>query len=92
MNILEVFAYYKGEKNNSEVDRGTVLRFVELTNESVHVLPGFNKLEANYANLSEDCLYSDHWVSNVTDRVSFIETLNDLSKVGHVYLYLKEIG
>jgi hypothetical protein len=44
MNILEVFAYYQGEKKTSDEDRGTVLRFIELTHENVHVLPGFSKL------------------------------------------------
>lgn len=78
MNIFEVYAYYKGEKLTSDVDIGTILRFVEVTNqEAVHVLPGFKKIDSEFADLETNCLYSDHWVSNVSDRVSFITTLNE---------------
>jgi len=147
--ILEVYAYYLGEKCTSDADRGTVLRFVEVCEGSAAdfwVLPGVGKVDATFEATSLPA-YCDHWVSNVVSREGFLDTLNDtlgftpkvdfnagvvaageaqiestvtgnapgkmlsdfdaalkdqsqvylpinnaLSEVGHVHLYIKEIG
>jgi len=146
--ILEVYAYYKGEKRASDADPGTVLRFVEQVSSdgTFCVLPGVDKVDAAFEQTSH-AAYCDHWVSNVVSREGFLDTLNDtlgfspkvdfnagvvaageaqiestvignepgtkldgfqaalqdqsqvylpinnaLSEVGHVHLYLKEIG
>lgn len=146
--ILEVCAYYKGEKSTSDADRGTLLRFVEYGAEEADfwVLPGIKKVDADYDGVSMPA-YCDHWVSNVVSREGFLDTLhetlgftpkvdfnagvvaageaqiestvtgndpgktftdssmglqdqsqvylpinNALSKVGHVHLYLEELG
>lgn len=145
--ILEVYAYYKGEKGTSEADHGTLLRFVESdAGEDFWVLPGLNRTAATFDTMATPA-YCDHWVSNVVSRTGFLDTLEDtlgftpkvdfnagvvaageaqiestvtgndpnkrfedelavlmdqsqvflpinnaLSEVGHVHLYLKEIG
>mmetsp|Transcript_80988 Transcript_80988/g.127521 ORF Transcript_80988/g.127521 Transcript_80988/m.127521 type:complete len:656 (-) Transcript_80988:321-2288(-) len=145
--VLEVFAYYVGEKCESDADPGTLLRFIEVPqdNADAWVLPGIEKIDAEFDGISPG-IYSDHWVSNVRSRTGFLETLDDtlgftpkvdfnagvvaageaqiestvvgnntgevsekemslksqtqvylptnnyLSEVGHVYLYIKEIG
>jgi len=73
--VLEVYAYYKGEKLVSDADKGTVLRFVE-QGEDMYVLPGVEKVEASFDS-STVPLYCDHWVSNVNSRTGFLDTLND---------------
>ena len=42
VRILEVYAYYQGEKGTTEVDCGTMLRFVECSDQNADhsVLPG----------------------------------------------------
>lgn len=77
--VLEAFAYYKGEAKNSEVDRGTLLRFVEvpLDKNTVHVLPGIESVEACFEDNAKFPAYCDHWVSNVVSRTGFIDTLED---------------
>ena len=63
--VLEVYAYYKGDSSDSEVDTGTVLRFVEptTTGSGVCLLPGILPLAAHF---DDECqaAYCDHWVSN----------------------------
>jgi len=77
--LLEVFAYYKGAKQVSDADQGTVIRFLELdrnVNCKNIVLPGVAPCDASY---DSSCLpaYCDHWVSNVLSREGFLDTLND---------------
>jgi tyrosine/nicotianamine family aminotransferase len=75
--VLEVYAYYVGEKSVSEADTGTVIRFVEEGDDGdVWVLPGVEKVEAAFDNSSVPA-YCDHWVSNVNSRTGFLDTLND---------------
>mmetsp|Transcript_15957 Transcript_15957/g.49642 ORF Transcript_15957/g.49642 Transcript_15957/m.49642 type:complete len:724 (+) Transcript_15957:73-2244(+) len=76
--VLEVFAYYRGEKGISDADPGTVLRFVELEGDgSSHwVLPGVKRVEAAFDGVSASA-YCDHWVSNVVSRTGFLDTLHD---------------
>jgi len=144
--VLEVYAYYRGEKGSSEADPGTILRFIEGGGDGSWVLPGLRRVPAEFESTSLPA-YCDHWVSNVNSREGFLETLeetlgftpkvdfnagvvaageaqiestvtgnepgkllaeaavalkdqsqvylptnNALSEVGHVHLYLKEIG
>ncbi|CAK9067416.1 unnamed protein product [Durusdinium trenchii] len=145
--IMEVFAFYKGETGQSDVDIGTLLRFVEEDEATAFaVLPGIQPVKATFDDVSLPA-YCDHWVSNVVSRRGFLDTLeetlgftpkvdfnagvvaageaqiestvtgnepstvipdaivalkdqsqvylpinNALSEVGHVHLYLKEIG
>lgn len=147
VKILEVYAYYKGDKCVSDADRGTILRFVEGDDvDGQWAFPGLEKVEAKFDGMSLPA-FCDHWVSNVVSRTGFLATLEDtlgftpkvdfnagvvaageaqiestvtgntpgiamhdeamalkdqsqvylptnnaLSEVGHVHLYLKEIG
>jgi len=65
--VLEVYAYYKGDSSDSEVDTGTVLRFVEAVGENDEggacLLPGLEPLAAEFDEQSQ-AAYCDHWVSN----------------------------
>jgi hypothetical protein len=77
--VLEVFAYYKGDKQVTDADSGTIIRFLEIDrskNVDNLVLPGFSREKAEY---DSTCLpaYCDHWVSNVVSREGFLDTLND---------------
>jgi len=74
--ILEVFAYYTGEKDVSEADEGTIFRFMECKDSDFWVLPGITKVEASYDGATQP-VFCDHWVSNVHSRTGFLETLND---------------
>jgi hypothetical protein len=78
--VLEVFAYYKGEKVVSDADRGTVIRFVEPNASapftSICALPGVNFVDAAFDEYSLPA-FCDHWVSNVFSRQGFLDTLND---------------
>ncbi|XP_063900080.1 uncharacterized protein LOC135119606 isoform X2 [Zophobas morio] len=77
MTILEAYAYYKSDK--MEADKGTVLRFV-YANGDFHgflVLPGLHSVTAEFDGTSLPS-YSDHWVSNVINRESFITVLEDV--------------
>jgi len=75
--VLEVYAYYKGEKQVSEEDRGTLLRFVEVTGSGkIDVLPGMQPVDATF-DATGVASYHDHWVSNVVSRTGFLDTLND---------------
>ncbi len=84
MSILEVYAYYMpGERK--EADKGTVLRFVERTGSFASspgfanpegVLPGLRDADPHFDGTSIPA-YSDHWVSNVIDRVGFLQTLEE---------------
>jgi len=85
MKVLETFAYYKTDKTG-EVDKGTVLRFVyrsgtfgskEGFGNPQGVLPGLEDVPAVFNGTSIPA-YADHWVSNVTDRKSFLDTLQDV--------------
>jgi len=146
--VLEVYAYYKGERATTDADPATVLRFVEssVAKPGFVVLPGLQPVAADFDGTSLPA-FCDHWVSNVFSRTSFLETMQDtlgftpkvdfnagvvaageaqiestvtgndpktvipdasvalkdqsqvylptnnaLSEVGHVHLYLKEIG
>lgn len=75
--VLEVYAYYKGEKGSSEADTGTVLRFSEVEDSNdVWLLPGVEKVDAKFCSTGVPT-YFDHWVSNVSSRTGFLDTLND---------------
>lgn len=77
--VLEVYAYYKGDSSDSEVDTGTVLRFVEAVGENeggACLLPGLEPLAAEFDEQSQ-AAYCDHWVSNVYSRTGFLKTLED---------------
>jgi len=85
MSILEAFAYYKGSKDTDR-DKGTVLRFVCRSGSFSSkpgfgnpqgVLPGLEDVAAEFNGTSIPA-YSDHWVSNVIDRHSFLQTLQDV--------------
>ncbi|CAE7383036.1 unnamed protein product [Symbiodinium pilosum] len=78
VRILEVFAYYKGEKGMSDPDCGTMLRFVESSDQSsAHwVLPGIDRVPATF-DPTGLAAYCDHWVSNVVSRRGFLDTLED---------------
>lgn len=148
VRVLEVYAYYKGEKIESDADRGTIIRFVEGADliDGHWALPGLQKVEAAFDGITLPA-FCDHWVSNVISRQGFLDTLEDtlgftpkvdfnagvvaageaqiestvtgnapdtfiadeghaltdqsqvylpinnaLSEVGHVHLYIKEIG
>eukprot|EP00755_Sulcionema_specki_P004625 Sspe_Gene.30542::Locus_15103_Transcript_1_1_Confidence_1.000_Length_2305::g.30542::m.30542 len=84
MTVLDVLAYYEGEIGSAP-DQGTVLRFVERTGvfgstpgfaNPQGVLPGLKDVQATFDGTSI-AAYSDHWVSNVVSRVSFLDTLKD---------------
>jgi len=77
--VLEVYAYYKGEKILSERDDGTLLRFVETLGPSapIHALPGLVHVDAAFSSNAQ-AAYCDHWVSNVVSRTGFIDTLEDV--------------
>lgn len=78
VKILEVYAYYIGEGENGEPDRGTILRFVEFQAELSHsaLLPGLTRIPATFDGTSQPA-YCDHWVSNVHSRTGFLRTLED---------------
>jgi hypothetical protein len=83
VRVLDVLAYYTGEKGVSAADAGTVIRFVERSGSTAadgsgHLsLPGLSPVAAEF-----DCgvvlpAYFDHWVSNVRSRVGFLQTLQE---------------
>ena len=79
--VLDVFAYYTGEKTESDADTGTTIRFVERTSSaagapSAPALPGMVAVEASFP-AGVLPAYCDHWVSNVRSRVGFLETLHE---------------
>lgn len=76
--VLEVYAYYKGEKSVSDADPGTILRFIEPPTgaERSWVLPGIEAVPAVFDGLAQP-VYCDHWVSNVHSRTGFLETLEE---------------
>jgi len=78
VKILEVYAYYLGDKCVTDADHGTVIRFVEreVDKDCPRTLPGLALVEAAYDEFSY-AAYSDHWVSNVVSRTGFIDTLHD---------------
>jgi len=79
LKMFEVFAYYKGEKNVSDADEGTILRFIEVSAadaSSLQVLPGLKKVDAAHDRTTKPA-YHDHWVSNVVSRTGFLDTLNE---------------
>ncbi|KAL7453881.1 hypothetical protein ACHAWC_005525, partial [Mediolabrus comicus] len=85
--VLEVFAYYKGEAGASQTDEGTMLRFMEPTEEiesnndkrkrssTSCKLPGIVPVVATFSHGHP--AYFDHWVSNVISRTGFLDTLED---------------
>jgi hypothetical protein len=83
LSLLEVYAYYKDA--SMEPDTGTVLRFVERQGSFASspgfsnpegVLPGLRDADPHFDGTSIPA-YSDHWVSNVVDRVGFLSTLQE---------------
>jgi len=79
--VLEVFAYYTGEKLETDADTGTMLRFIEVLEQDsaasdMWVLPGISRISAVFDGISQPA-YCDHWVSNVISRTGFLDTLND---------------
>ena len=70
-DILEVFAYYKGEKSTSPADEGTILRFIETngSRDKVCKLPGIKSVPAKFHH-SCSSAYFDHWVSNGETNVT----------------------
>jgi len=78
VRILEVYAYYQGEKCSSDADCGTMLRFVETSKKDADfwVLPGIRKVPATF-DPTGLAAYCDHWVSNVVSRRGFLDTLED---------------
>mmetsp|Transcript_46962 Transcript_46962/g.92451 ORF Transcript_46962/g.92451 Transcript_46962/m.92451 type:complete len:646 (+) Transcript_46962:52-1989(+) len=73
--VLEVSAYYL--PNSKDADKGTMLRFVEHSEGFKTTLPGLEPVEAKFAESWDTPAYSDHWVSNVVDRVGFMKTLEE---------------
>ena len=76
--IFEVFAYYKGERDTSSADEGTVLRFIEPTvcaAANTCKLPGIVPVDASFSHCHP--AFFDHWVSNVISRTGFLDTLKD---------------
>lgn len=72
--VLEVYAYYKGDSSDSEVDTGTVLRFVEPVdgnNRAACLLPGLEPVEAQFDENSQ-AAYCDHWVSNGMVKCGYV--------------------
>jgi hypothetical protein len=97
VKIFEVYAYYQehdggedddcGEKSARQADKGTILRFLETTNEPANSnkinnnnngcpLPGLTLVDALFEDSSQPA-YCDHWVSNVFSRTEFLDTLKD---------------
>mmetsp|Transcript_10077 Transcript_10077/g.11563 ORF Transcript_10077/g.11563 Transcript_10077/m.11563 type:complete len:744 (-) Transcript_10077:556-2787(-) len=85
MKVFEVYAYYRDDEEG-EVDKGTIIRFVERQGTYASqegfgnpqgVLPGLVTVEHSFDGTSIPA-YSDHWVSNVHNRTSFLKTLNDV--------------
>jgi len=84
MKVFEAFAYYEKEQSTT-ADKGTVLRFVERSGtfssspgfaNPEGVLPGLRDADPKFDGTSIPA-YSDHWVSNVIDRVGFLKTLHE---------------
>lgn len=79
--VLETFAYYNRKGAVHGADEGTVLRFIERSGSSsegeggAFTLPGFEPVQAVFG--IESSAYFDHWVSNVIDRLGFINTMTD---------------
>eukprot|EP00986_Skeletonema_menzelii_P002949 scaffold855_cov140-Skeletonema_menzelii.AAC.10 len=75
--IFEVFAYYKGERDTSAADEGTVLRFIEpiVCAANTCKLPGIVPVDASFSHCHP--AFFDHWVSNVISRTGFLDTLKD---------------
>jgi hypothetical protein len=92
VKILEVYAYYQehGDDNSNsdggesprQADKGTILRFLETSNEPAISnnngcpLPGLTLVGALFEDSSQPA-YCDHWVSNVFSRTEFLDTLKD---------------
>ena len=84
LKMIEVYAYYK-DTAAGVADQGTVIRFVERSgtygstagfSNPEGVLPGFMNVPHTFNGTSIPA-YSDHWVSNVTDREAFLDVLHD---------------
>jgi hypothetical protein len=76
--VLEVYAYYKGDTSESDVDMGTVLRFVQpIGDQGACLLPGISPLAAHFDDDSQ-AAYCDHWVSNGR-TVPFFDKRHELS-------------
>jgi len=84
LKMIEVYAYYK-DTAAAVADQGTVIRFVERSgtygstagfSNPEGVLPGFMNVPHTFDGTSIPA-YSDHWVSNVTDREAFLDVLHD---------------
>jgi len=83
--VLDVFAYYQAPGGaetsaSKEADVATLLRFVERPRgvSALPPLPGLELVDAVFPCDSAGCAaYADHWVSNVVDRVEFLQTLEE---------------
>lgn len=75
--VIEVYAYYKGDVGASDVDKGTVMRFVERAAEAKSFLPGIEAVDGVFPPVIVCPAYFDHWVSNVISRTGFLDTLYD---------------
>ena len=87
--VLEVFAYYKGQSLVTDADTGTSLRFIESAggpdgrpeDAFYCVLPGMTATDRSKTVWSPAVLdfpgWCDHWVSNVVSREGFLQTLHD---------------
>ena len=62
--VLEVFAYYEGDKRDGVVDAGTRLRFLATCRSggAGGALPGIVSVNAEFGDVRP--AYFDHWVSN----------------------------
>ncbi|KAL3827190.1 hypothetical protein ACHAXA_006745 [Cyclostephanos tholiformis] len=89
--VFEAYADYAGEKGITSADVGTRLRFVEpfVVQSSTSSskggkvgrcnIPGIVNVPAEFPpSLNCHQAYFDHWVSNVTCRTGFIDTLEDV--------------
>ncbi|GKY99660.1 hypothetical protein MPSEU_000920000 [Mayamaea pseudoterrestris] len=76
--ILEVFAYYQehGLDEPALADPGTILRFVQKSDDGSSLLTGLQSVSATFPETSQPA-YCDHWVSNVHSRTEFMHTLHD---------------
>ncbi|KAL3783516.1 hypothetical protein HJC23_009481 [Cyclotella cryptica] len=78
--VFEVFAYYKGDKDTSYADEGTVLHFLEPVGVALKrkecKLPGIVSVPAKFHPVYHSA-YFDHSVSKVFSRTRFLTTLEE---------------
>jgi len=78
VKVLEVYAYYKGDKCVTDADPGAIIRFVEGADTRMGQwwFPGLEKVDADFDDTTASA-FSDHWVSNVISRTGFVETMEE---------------